>query len=54
MDNLKNMNQLLYCTNLFASQFKHTGEKICIYDTIMEMQNTHMSSDAIKEIVLNV
>lgn len=46
--------ELLYCTNLFASQVKHTGEKICIYDTIMEMQNTHMGSDAIKEILLNV
>ena len=52
MDNLKKMNQLLYCTNLFASQFKLWG-KICIYDTIMEMQNTHMGSDAIKEILLN-
>ena len=40
-DSLKKMNQLLYCTNLFASQFKHTGERVCIYDTIMEMQNTH-------------
>jgi len=40
-DSLKKMNQLLYCTNLFASQFKHTRERVCIYDTIMEMQNTH-------------
>ena len=40
-DSLKKINQLLYCTNLFESQFKHTGERVCIYDTIMEMQNTH-------------
>ena len=44
-----------YCTvQIYLHLNSNSGEKICIYDTIMEMQNTHMGSDAIKEILLNV